>query len=226
MDQELTSAKTALETDLAEQQQEAADLATENERQAADIEDKNETVIKLQAELATLQGRIGQREVDFTTAKNNADREREAAETSRIELAKSLLRLEAIPRMETDLAALRVELDKERSGRISAEQQTAVLTAKLEAASDRTSRAEATAIEATRRARKSDEALSLEVSKVESALNSIANLNGKLETMQVQVQQQTQELGTARQEAKKAIEEAAELRGKHAGNTELKSSET
>src|SRR5438105_8243741 len=36
MDQELTSAKATLEAELAEQQQEAADLATENERQAAD----------------------------------------------------------------------------------------------------------------------------------------------------------------------------------------------
>jgi len=38
----------------------------------------------------------------------------------------------------------------------------------------------------------------------------------------VQIQQQVRELDAARQEAKKAIEEAAELRGKQAGNVELK----
>jgi chromosome segregation ATPase len=153
MGQELASAKAALETDLAEQQQEAADLATENERQAADIEDKADTLTALHAELATLQGRLGQMQTDLAAAKDDADRERQAAEAARTELAKSLLRLEAMPRLETDLAALRAELDKERQGRVSAEQQAAVLTAKLEAATDRAAKAEAAASGAAQEAK-------------------------------------------------------------------------
>ena len=53
MGQELAGAKAALEAELAEQQQEVADLATENERQAADIEDKAETLATHHADLAT-----------------------------------------------------------------------------------------------------------------------------------------------------------------------------
>ncbi|NHZ94069.1 mucin-associated surface protein, partial [Massilia sp. CCM 8733] len=44
MGQELSSAKAALETELAEQQQEAADLATENERQGAEIEGQGDAL--------------------------------------------------------------------------------------------------------------------------------------------------------------------------------------
>lgn len=214
MDQELTSAKATLEAELAEQLQEAADLATENERQAADIEDKNETVTVLHAELATLQGRIGQMEIDLATAKDEADRERKAAEAARTELAKALLRLEAMPRLEADLATLRAELSKERQGRVSAEQEAAVLTAKLDAVTERATKAEAAATEATTQARKSREAVSLEATKAEMAQNTIANLTGKLDTLQTHMQQQSRELDAARQEAKKASEEAAELRGK------------
>jgi colicin import membrane protein len=147
MDQELSSAKASLEAELAEQQQEAFDLATENERQAFDIEDKNDTAAALQANLATLQGRIVQMETDLATARNDAFREREAAEAARIDLAKALLRLEAMPRLEADLATLRAELGTERQGRVAAEQQAAVLDAKLEAASERAVKAEAAALE-------------------------------------------------------------------------------
>ena len=140
MGQELSQAKAALEAELAEQQQEAADLAAENERQGADIEDKANAAVALQANLATLQGRLNQIEIDLGTARNDALREREAAEATRIELAKALLRLEAMPRLEADIDALRVDLDKERQGRVGAEQQAAVLGAKLEGANERTGR--------------------------------------------------------------------------------------
>ena len=143
MGQELAAARAALESDLGEQQQEAADLATENERQAADILDKADALMALRADLAAGQGRLDQVQTDLAAAKNDADRERKAAEEARIELAKSLLRLEAIPRLETDLAAVRAELDRERQGRVAAELAAAVLTAKLEAATNRAAKAEA-----------------------------------------------------------------------------------
>ena len=217
MGQELAGAKAALEADLAEQQQEAADLATENERQAADIEDKADALTAVHAELATLQGRLGQMQTDLAAAKDDADRERKAAEAARTELAKSLLRLEAMPRLEADLAAVRAELDKERQGRVSAEQQAAVLAAKLEATADRAAKAEAAVIEATAQAHKNGETVFLEAAKVEAAKNTIANLTGKVDAMQAQIQRQVNELDAARQEVKKANEEAAELRGSRAG---------
>ena len=216
MGQELSQAKAALEAELAEQQQEAADLAAENERQGADIEDKNDAAVALQANLATLQGRLNQIEIDLGTARNDALREREAAEAARIELAKALLRLEAMPRLEADIDALRVELDKERQGRVAAEQQAAVLGAKLEGANERTGKAEAATIEAVAQARKHGEAVFAEAAKVEAAKNTISNLTGKLEAMQAQIERQAGELDAARQGAAKAGGDAAELRGKPA----------
>ena len=46
-----------------------------------------------------------------------------------------------------DLGAWRLDLDKERQGRVAAEQQAAVLAAKLEAANKRTGKADAAMIE-------------------------------------------------------------------------------
>ena len=257
MDQELTGAKATLEAELAEQQQEAADLATENERQAGDIEDKAEAVTALQFDLANLQGRVAQMEVDLSAARLDGERERTAAEAARTELAKSLLRLEAMPRLEADLANLRLELDKERQGRVVAEQQAAVLGAKLEAAIERSAKADSTALDALAQARKSGEALHLEtakvevlgakleaalersakadsaaldalaqarssgeavfleVAKVEAAKSTIANLSGKLEAMQAQIERQAQDLDATRQGAKKVSGEAGGKVARH-----------
>ena len=52
MDHELTSARTALEAELADQQQEAADLATENERQVVENESQAEAIELLRAEVS------------------------------------------------------------------------------------------------------------------------------------------------------------------------------
>ena len=214
MGQELAGAKATLEAELAEQQQEATDLATENERQAGDIEDKAETITVLQAELANLQGLMAHMDVDLDAARLDGERERKAAEAARTELAKSLLRLEAMPRLEADLATLRLELDKERQGRVVAEQQAAVLGAKLEAALERSAKADSAALDALAQARSNGEAVFLEVAKVEAAKNTIANLSGKLDAMQAQIERQGHELEEVRQGAKKVSEEAAELRGK------------
>jgi colicin import membrane protein len=197
MGQELAGAKAILEDALAEQKQEAADLAAENERQAADIEDRNEMEAALRAELATLQGRIVQAESGLTAARNETARERDLVSAAQIELAKALLRLEALPRLDTDLASLRIALENERQGRMSAAQQAAVLEAKLEAADERATKAEA-------EAEKRRDAIALETSRADALQNTVANLNGKVEAMQTQIQQQVRELEAARQQTKKA----------------------
>jgi colicin import membrane protein len=148
MAQELSTAKAQLESALSEQRQEMMDLAIENERQGADIEDRSNAEVELRAELATLQGRIPQTESELAHARRETMSEREEAAKARIDLAKALLRLEAMPRLETDLAALRAELKTERQERTTATQQAAVLEAKLDAARERATRAEAIAAEA------------------------------------------------------------------------------
>jgi colicin import membrane protein len=148
MAQELSAAKAQLEATLAEQRQEMTDLATENERQGADIEDRINADVTLRAELATLQGRIAQTEDELAHARRETMSEREEAAKARIELAKALLRLEAMPRLEADLVALRDELKRERQEGTAATQLAAVLEAKLDAARERATQAEAVAAEA------------------------------------------------------------------------------
>jgi colicin import membrane protein len=143
MAQELANAKAQLEAALAEQRQEMTDLAIENERQGADIDDRINAEVELRAELATLQGRIAQTEGELAHARRETMREREEAANARIDLAKALLRLEAMPRLEADLKALRDELKSERLERTAATQLAAVLEAKLEAARERAVQAEA-----------------------------------------------------------------------------------
>lgn len=214
MDQELTSAKAVLEADLAEQQQEAADLATENERQASEIEDKAETILALQAETATLHGRIGQMETDLSIARDEAGRAREAAEAARTELAKALLRLEAMPRLAADLEALRAELEKERQARITAEQSAAVLASQKTDLADRLAEAKAIAdrdgallLHSQENARKLAEELA-------DARVAVQAGQARIESAAREVEATRKNASEARAEAKKSGEEAAELRGK------------
>ncbi|MET3135039.1 colicin import membrane protein [Oxalobacteraceae bacterium GrIS 1.11] len=137
MGQEIARARADLETGLADSEQRAADLARENARQAADIEDKAELLAALQAEAAAQQGKLDQIEADLAGARDDAMRERAAAETARTELAKERLRLEAMPRLEADLAAVRAEFDAERRVRITAEQAAAVLAAQKDSYAER-----------------------------------------------------------------------------------------
>lgn len=188
MAKELSQATATLTTQLAGQQQETADLARENERQALDIEEKNDATTLLRAELATLQGRLHQSDAGLAMARDNALREREAAEGARIELAKARLMLEAVPRLEADLYALRLDLDKERQGRMAAEQQAAVLAAKLEAANERIRKAEA---------------MIMEADKAEASKNALADLSGKLDALQEQIERQAGGQEAARAGAEK-----------------------
>jgi chromosome segregation ATPase len=137
MGQELSAAKAALEADLAEQHQEVADLATENERQASEIDGHIAAVTALQVELAMLQGRATQVDLDCHAAQAEAERERQAAESARTELAKAMLRLESMPRLEADLGTVRAALESEQRARVAAEQSAAVLAAQLVGCNDR-----------------------------------------------------------------------------------------
>lgn len=129
MEQELAAARAALENELAEQRQETADLATDNARQRDTIGDQALQLATMAAEQAKASGRAAQLETELDTARRNAEHERQGAEAARTELARAQLRLEAMPRLEADLAALRAALENQRQARTAAEQAAAVLTA-------------------------------------------------------------------------------------------------
>lgn len=89
-----------------------------------------------------------QAEGELVHARRETIAERDAAAKARVDLAKSVLRLEAMPRLEADLQAVRDELRRERQERTDATQLAAVLEAKLEAARERAAQSEAIAAEA------------------------------------------------------------------------------
>ena len=161
LNHKLTDTKAALATELVEQQQKAADLATENKCQPGNIEDKTEAVTALPFNLANLQGRMAQMDVDMDSSSLEDERERKAAEAVRTELAKSLLRLQAMPRLKADLASLRLNLDKKLQGHIVAEQQAAVLDAKLEAMIEHRTKAGNAALDALAQTRSNGETVLL-----------------------------------------------------------------
>lgn len=132
LDQELTSARATLEADLADAQQASADLATENERQATQIDALQTELEELSAEKASLVGRVSQMEQDLGTTRDEAAREREGAEAARTELAKTQLRLEAMPILEKENERLQAALDIERTARTDAERQSATAGAKAD----------------------------------------------------------------------------------------------
>ena len=213
MDTELTRARTTLETELADQQQEAADLATENERQVLENDSQSEVIETLRAEVSKHQGRAGQLEADLAVARDEASRERSGAEMARTELAKAQLRLEAMPRLEADLVAVRAVLDAERLARVAAEKSAAVMNAKLEASDRR-------AAEADERTSKMESVAAQIAAKAEAVARELVAANAGLQAAQArqenaarEVEEAKKSAASAQAAAKQSGEEAAELRG-------------
>lgn len=130
--QEVASAKSAVEIDLVNAQQSNQDLITESERLAAALEREQSTVETLHAEKAELSGRLGQLTKDLEEARAEAAAQREAAEHARTEKAKLELRLEGVPRLESEIERLTATLEMERNAKVIAEQEAAVSQARLD----------------------------------------------------------------------------------------------
>lgn len=106
---ELSVGRADLEERLCQATTSAEDLATENERQAALIDEQLVTIESLRGEKAALAGRLAEIETAIGTNREDVARERQAAEAARTEVAKLMLRLEGLPRLEAELAELRKE---------------------------------------------------------------------------------------------------------------------
>lgn len=201
---ELAATRAPLEAELADQQQTAGDLATENERQAATIENQAGELDTLAAEKAAAEGKAEQLAADLAGAKEDATRERQAAEQARTELAKAMLRLEAMPRLEAELAAIRAELAKERLARIGAEQQAAVLAAQK---ADQ----EVRLVEAKTAAERSAEQLQKTQDRAEQLGTSLADARVTTQSQQARIEDLTAQVDRARAEARETGEKAAVL---------------
>jgi chromosome segregation ATPase len=140
-------ARGEIEGRLVQVQTEAAELAVSGEATEAERDALAEQVAALTTERDTLTGRAAQQAADLAEQARRIEREQQAAEAARVELATARLKIEAQAEARADQSAeierLRAALEVESRGRIAAEQQAAVLAARLEAMTERTSRAEA-----------------------------------------------------------------------------------
>jgi chromosome segregation ATPase len=193
---EIASARAGIEAELVAAQTALADLINESERQASTIELQAQALEASSAAQAEQAGRMGQLESDLARATDDAQQERLAAEAARTELAKSLLRLEAMPRLEHEVDVLRAELAEQSQARTHAEQAAAVAIAEHKASERR-------AIELQERAARS-EALVHELRQDGKALaieskahgKEVATLTGELATTRERLQVMTKTLAT------------------------------
>lgn len=213
MASELARERQELESNLVDQQREITDLAQENEKQFAEAEDAAETIVILRKDIALLQGKTGQLETDIAKIHVEVVQEREHAELARTELAKAQLRLEAMPRLETDLHEARLSIETERTAKIGAEQAAAVALAKLDAATQRIQ-------DLADRLAKAEAGNAKLQQKNDADTREAANLNSTIHTQKARLESAARELddmkklaSDASALAKKSGEEAAELRG-------------
>lgn len=211
--QEVAQARAGLEADLASAQQSQADLIGESERQAAIIESQSDELELERAEKAEIQGKLGQMETDLAASRDEAARERQAAEAARTELAKVQLRLEALPRIEAEADRLREELGAERRARTEAEQNAAVLASKVEYETGLRKKAEADLDEKTKAAEESHKQALAGAEALGNERVNVQATTARLEAATRELDDTRKEADAAKAEAKKASEEAAELRG-------------
>ncbi len=112
---------------LADMQAELDSVILENERQANEINDLTVEAAYHKEEGAKLAGQIQQLSADLIRTTSELDAERQAAEQARIQLAKSELRLEAVPRIEADIEKVSAELALERKASAAAREEAAEL---------------------------------------------------------------------------------------------------
>lgn len=130
--QEIAAGKAALEADLKLVQQENEGLMNESDRQVAEIDSQLLQIESLVAKQAELSGRMNQLTSDLEISRKEAEEQRQAAEHARTEQAKLQLRLEGVPRLESEIERLQEALEDERAARVKSEQDAAVAFAKLE----------------------------------------------------------------------------------------------
>jgi len=213
------SARAEIESKLVQSQAEAAELANAGESLETERDELLEQVAELTTERDTLAGKADQQAADIKAQAERIEREQQAAEAARVDLAKAQLKIESsterLGEQAAEIERLRVALDSESKARITSEQQAAVLTAKLESMTERATKAEARTELAEKQSQQSAQELN-------SARNQVQAQQIALDTAAREIEDVRRQIKDVRGEAKKAGEEAAELRGKLAVSVQKK----
>lgn len=205
------SARAEVESKLVQSQAEAAELADAGESLETERDELLEQVAELTTERDTLAGKADQQTADIKAQAERIEREQQAAEAARVDLAKAQLKIESsaerLGEQAAEIERLRAALDLESKARITSEQQAAVLSAKLESMTERATKAEARTELAEKQSQQNAQELN-------SARNQVQAQQIALDTAAREIEDVRRQIKDVRIEAKKAGEEAAELRGK------------
>lgn len=140
-------ARAEIEGQLVQARAEAADLATAGDALESERDGLKDQVTALTTERDTLAGKAEQQAADLLEAQQRIEREQQAAEAARVELATARLKVEAQSEKTVEqgqeITRLRAAIEAESKARITAEQQAAVTAARLEATERRAAEAEA-----------------------------------------------------------------------------------
>lgn len=191
---------------LADLQGETDALITENEKQAAELENRAVELSSLQEQHSALAGRAEQLEDEIKRTATALLSERQALEGARVELAKAELRLEAVPKIEAEVIKLRLELEDERKNSANLHEIAAVANAKLESETSLRLGIQEQLLTATKSSNENaDRAIKV--------AEQFSNEKVLTQTLQARVEVLGRDILVANDLAKKSGELAAELKG-------------
>ena len=217
-----SAARATVEERLVDAQSESDELAAEGEALEVERDSLVEQVEALTRERDTESGRATQLANDLMDAQKRVEREQQAAEAARVDLATFRLKVESQAERLLEYAAeiqeLRENLAEAVKGRTVAEQQAAVLAARLESAADQLAKAESRAEQVEAKAVKS---VTLAESKVEQAEGKALKLAQAIDEIREAASQEVRKVIAERDEARTlaadAREQVASLMGRLEG---------
>jgi len=132
-DQQADDARAQIAEELVACRLEMADLATENERLTAAVDELRTQLTTTAAEKAVIEGHVAQLTSELAMARKEAATERGTSEAVRIDLVKLQLRVEALAPLERELHTARLQCEAHRDACMRLEQANAVLDTQREA---------------------------------------------------------------------------------------------
>lgn len=129
---EISDARAPIQFELNAIRSDNAELIIESKKQQITIEDQLKAIEDLKAEKNSLLGQLNQTAADLTKSRSDAEMYRKAMEVAMRESSGCEHRLEKMPSLELEVQELRTMVDRERSGKVIAEQTAAVALANLE----------------------------------------------------------------------------------------------
>lgn len=129
---EVSAAREEVVAELEDTRQANADLILEVDKQREEIAHLEQAISVVQNERSMHAGRCQQLELDVAQLRDAVQAGRGELDKALAENARSAIRLEQVPRLESELEKLRTSFEAEHVARIAAEQAAAVAIARLE----------------------------------------------------------------------------------------------